>query len=92
MLLAARNGPGDIERADKAAEPAAQAEPQLVVGSFARLSVALARHEWTKALVQMDEMHSRFGVALSERAMRATPMFKDLLETPEYAEWRAAHP
>jgi uncharacterized membrane-anchored protein len=92
MMLAARNGPGDLDLATAKADHAAQAVPDLAIGPWARVSVALARHQWTTALEHMDDLSRRFATRLDDAALRSGPLFGELLATPEYAAWRAQHP
>jgi hypothetical protein len=92
MLLAERREPGDLDLAEKKAQHVAEAEPGRPIGLWARVSVELARHHWSTALDEMDELKRRFGFKLDDAALRTAPMFKDLLETPEYTAWRVTHP
>ena len=91
MLLAERRGPGDVDLAEAKARHAAEAEPGRPIGLWARVSVELARHHWSVALDELDELVRRFGIKLDDAALRTGPMFKELLETPEYTAWRAQH-
>ena len=92
MILAARKGPGDLDAADAKAENAMRGEPSLPIGFMAQLAIRLGRHEWTKALEQMDLLGQRFDMKFDDRTVRTVPMFEGLAETTEYATWRAQHP
>jgi len=92
MFLAERRGPGDLDAAEQKARHAAEAEPGRPIGLWARVAVDLGRHRWSVALDEMDDLSHRFQIRLDDAALRTGPMFKELLQTPEYAAWRARHP
>ncbi|HET9991410.1 MAG TPA: hypothetical protein VFQ65_22925 [Kofleriaceae bacterium] len=92
QMLATRNGPGDLDAADKDAAHASEALPRLSVGTWGRITIALVRKQWPAALAQLDVLAKQFHQPQSDEMLRRNPYFKELVETPEYAAWRAQHP
>jgi len=80
----------DLAQADAHADAAIAAEPTLQRGWVARLDVALARKDWTRALATIDELGRR-GVAFTDASMRKARAFDGLVASPEYATWAKAH-
>ncbi|MDQ3368112.1 MAG: hypothetical protein M3680_22025 [Myxococcota bacterium] len=89
-VLVQRARPGDLEDAARRAERLVRDEPALALGHVARLGVALARREWTLTLATIDVLESRFGIAFSDAAMRASPGLAELVQSAEFAAWSAA--
>jgi len=92
QVLAMRKGPGDLEAADKDAAHAIAALPRLSVGTWGHLTIALAREQWPSALADLDTLDKKFHLPQSDAMVRANPFFAGLVQTPEYAAWRAQHP
>jgi hypothetical protein len=92
QLLASRNGPGDLEAADKDAAHAIAALPRLSVGTWGHLTIALARKQWRTALADLDVLAKKFSQPQSDAMLRRNPYFQELVTTPEYEAWRANHP
>lgn len=91
-VLALRNDPGDLEAAAASAERAVKAEPKLAMTHYLKLTIALARSQWSTALATLDVLERDFGMTLSEDAQSALPNAQGLFSSPEYAEWRKRHP
>jgi len=89
-ILLQRHAAGDLDAAQARADAAVAADPTLSKGWWARLDVALARRAWPSALAAMDELHTRFQAPFQADALRDSPVYSDLVASPEYAAWQAA--
>lgn len=91
-VLVQRNGPGDLEAAAARAERAVKALPELAMTHYLKLTIALARSQWSTALATLDVLERDFGMTLTEDARSELPNAEGLFASPEYAAWRKRHP
>ena len=81
---------GDLDKALAAARSGVTREPELQPLWWFLLTVQLDRKEVAPALATIDELTSRFGIAMDEEQMRAEPKYGFLLASPEWKQRQAA--
>ena len=92
-ILIKRNAPGDLDRARDLDDAATRAVPEIAKPWEVRIDVAVARRDWPSAVQAIDRLYSGFYVVLNEDKLRASPgNYGEMLDSAEYASWRAQHP
>jgi hypothetical protein len=81
---------GDLDKALEVARSGVTREPELQPLWWFLLTVQLDRKEVGPALATIDELGTRFGIEMSEDAMRAEPKYAFLLASPEWKQRQAA--
>lgn len=82
----------DPEKIEQAMAISKEIDPRglrLPAAHYNKLTIALSGKDFKTALQQMTILQDEYGAEFVEASMRAEPLFAELVETPEYREWRA---
>lgn len=89
-LSATRLVMGDAAEALALAEKALEMEPGLELGWWSALNSRAALDDWAGSVAAIRVLEDEFGYELDPKALQRNPAYKGLLESSEYADWRAS--